>query len=81
MTTASWIRSFVDAHPDYKHDSVVSEKVNFDLMKRMKDISEGVSPCAELTGTYLSKTPDRYMVLSCPVEPTEAQPNSETGQI
>ena len=32
-TTAAWIRRFIQQHPDYKQDSVVSEKVSFDLIK------------------------------------------------
>ncbi|KAI8850474.1 catalytic subunit of glutamate-cysteine ligase [Chytridium lagenaria] len=34
-TTARWIRNFVDAHPEYKKDSVVSEEINWDLMKEV----------------------------------------------
>ncbi|KAJ3214458.1 hypothetical protein HDU67_001643 [Dinochytrium kinnereticum] len=34
-TTARWIRNFVSAHPDYKKDSVVSDKINWDLMKEV----------------------------------------------
>ena len=81
MTTAAWVRSFVDKHPDYKHDSVVSEKVTFDLMKRMQDISEGVSPCPELTGKSFSKTPEKYKVVTCPVSPQrEGAASSSDGQ-
>lgn len=46
------MRKFVHSHPDYHHDSVVSEKVTYDLIQRMKAISEGgreASP--ELLGT------------------------------
>ncbi|KAM3082559.1 glutamate--cysteine ligase [Clarireedia jacksonii] len=32
-TAAKWIRNFVRSHEDYKKDSVVSEKINHDLMK------------------------------------------------
>ncbi len=31
-TTAEWLRSLVLAHPEYKRDSVVSPKVNFDIL-------------------------------------------------
>src|SRR5687767_6658766 len=40
-TTAQFIRDFVKAHPDYKHDSVISELVNYDLIKCVKDIAAG----------------------------------------
>lgn len=32
ITTATWIRNFVRDHPTYKHDSVVSQEINYDLM-------------------------------------------------
>ncbi|KAL2885012.1 Glutamate--cysteine ligase [Ceratocystis lukuohia] len=31
-TASRWIRNFVDAHPAYKHDSVVTEEINRDLI-------------------------------------------------
>ena len=41
LTTASWLRNFVTTHPDYKHDSYVSEKINYDLMKTCRAMSSG----------------------------------------
>jgi len=32
LTAATWIRNFVQTHPDYKHDSVVSQEINYDLL-------------------------------------------------
>ncbi|PIK50773.1 putative glutamate--cysteine ligase catalytic subunit isoform X2 [Apostichopus japonicus] len=40
-TTAQWIRDFVDQHPGYKHDSVISEDITYDLIKLCSDISNG----------------------------------------
>lgn len=37
-TGATWIREFVRAHPDYKNDSVVSESINYDLMKAVEEL-------------------------------------------
>jgi glutamate--cysteine ligase catalytic subunit len=37
-TAAKWIRRFVDAHEDYKGDSVVNEKINHDLIGAVIDI-------------------------------------------
>jgi glutamate--cysteine ligase catalytic subunit len=31
-TAAKWIREFVASHEDYKHDSVVGEQINHDLI-------------------------------------------------
>lgn len=56
MTTARWIRSFVMSHPDYKQDSVVSEKINYDLLIEMSRIQNGEVGCPELFGTSVSKT-------------------------
>ncbi|EAT40137.1 AAEL008105-PB [Aedes aegypti] len=59
MTTASWIRKEVVGHEEYKQDSVVSEKICYDLLKKAKDIQEGIRPCPELLGTNInSKTAD-----------------------
>lgn len=41
MTSAAWMRDFVTHHPDYKHDSVVSEIIAYDLLRRVQDITEG----------------------------------------
>ena len=65
MTTASWIRKFVHSHPDYKHDSVVSDTVTYDLMRHMHDISQDKVPCPELIGKLASKTPPTYKVIDC----------------
>uniref|UniRef100_A0A2R5LLU7 Glutamate--cysteine ligase n=1 Tax=Ornithodoros turicata TaxID=34597 RepID=A0A2R5LLU7_9ACAR len=59
MTTARWIRSFIMSHPDYKHDSVVSDGINYDLLVRMSRIQKGYIGCPELFGTSVSKTNDR----------------------
>ncbi|KAJ7072365.1 glutamate-cysteine ligase catalytic subunit [Mycena amicta] len=32
VTPATWIRNFVRSHPAYKHDSVVSAEINYDLI-------------------------------------------------
>ncbi|XP_026473928.1 glutamate--cysteine ligase-like [Ctenocephalides felis] len=50
LTTASWIRQQVLNHPEYKKDSVVSERINYDLLKRAYEIQNGNEPCPELLG-------------------------------
>ncbi|KAH6683108.1 glutamate-cysteine ligase-like protein [Halenospora varia] len=37
-TASKWIRNFVQEHPDYKHDSVVGESINHDLIGAVIDI-------------------------------------------
>jgi len=39
-TTARWIRNFIDVHPNYKHDSVVSDEINHDLIGAVIAIGE-----------------------------------------
>ncbi len=60
LTNAAWIRKFVHSHPDYHYDSIVSEKVTYDLVRRLKDISEDVVPCPELLGTLVSQRSSFY---------------------
>ncbi|KAI8943018.1 Zn finger-containing GTPase- Activating Protein for ARF, variant 2 [Plenodomus lindquistii] len=38
-TAAKWIRHFVQAHPDYKKDSVVSDEITYDLVKAAEQIT------------------------------------------
>lgn len=66
MTTASWIRKQVQSHPDYKHNSVVSDKVTYDLVQLMDGVTEGTVPCPDLVGSLSSKAPKTYSVLDCP---------------
>ena len=56
MTTAKWVRTYIRSHPAYKFDSVVSEEITYDLMKKCTRISEGEEPCAELFADPNTKT-------------------------
>lgn len=38
-TGAKYIRDYVRSHPCYKFDSIVSEKINYDLLKHMENIN------------------------------------------
>ncbi|KAJ5668570.1 Glutamate-cysteine ligase catalytic subunit [Penicillium maclennaniae] len=38
-TGARWIREFVAKHPSYKHDSVVSEEITYDLVKAVEEMT------------------------------------------
>lgn len=42
-TAAKWLRHFIREHPEYKKDSVVSDRINYDLVKAAEQItvSEG----------------------------------------
>ncbi|KDQ20142.1 hypothetical protein BOTBODRAFT_27552 [Botryobasidium botryosum FD-172 SS1] len=41
LTTAAWMRKFVQSHPGYAHDSVVSEEINYDLIRTLDEIARG----------------------------------------
>ena len=56
MTTAKWIRNFIRSHPSYKFDSVVSEEVTYDLMKKCSKITDDEEPCPELFADTNTKT-------------------------
>ncbi|XP_055644296.1 glutamate--cysteine ligase [Toxorhynchites rutilus septentrionalis] len=59
LTTASWIRKEITGHQDYRQDSVVSERICYDLLRKAKDIQDGVRSCPELLGANVgSKTTD-----------------------
>ncbi|EEB12269.1 glutamate--cysteine ligase, putative [Pediculus humanus corporis] len=56
-TTAAYLRDYVANHPDYKKDSNISEKINYDLLNHVKDIEKGKILCPELLGISIkSKT-------------------------
>ncbi|UJR07542.1 hypothetical protein I4U23_011830 [Adineta vaga] len=48
LTNASWIRQFVLSHPLYKKDSVVSEEIQYDLVRKMEQISNGHEDCPQI---------------------------------
>ena len=52
LTTAAWIRKFVRKHPDYKHDSVVTQLINYDLLTACHEIGIGKRTATELIGPF-----------------------------
>ncbi|XP_071957719.1 glutamate--cysteine ligase catalytic subunit-like [Antedon mediterranea] len=57
-TTARWMRDYVDQHPDYKHDSVITDKINFDLLTLCNKITRGEHHPEGLLHTQTSRTND-----------------------
>lgn len=51
LTTAAWMRKFVRTHGDYKGDSIVSQRIAYDLMVACNDIGLGERPAPELLGS------------------------------
>ena len=58
MTTARWLREQVLSHPDYQHDSVVSDAINYDIVNRCSRITSGEIDCPELLIKHKSHTQD-----------------------
>jgi glutamate--cysteine ligase catalytic subunit len=56
-TAARWIRDFVDVHPEYKHDSVVSPTVNHDLIGAVIAIGERESAGRNFAGLDIHGLP------------------------
>ena len=52
LTPAQWMRRFVRTHPDYKADSVVSERIAADLMQACHRIGKGELRVPELHGHF-----------------------------
>jgi len=52
LTPASWMRKFVENHPDYQQDSVVTPKINYDLVDACVKIGKGELHPADLLGDY-----------------------------
>lgn len=50
MTTASWIRQEVRSNPLYQENSQVTSEINFHLLKKVKDITNGFLSCPTLVG-------------------------------
>ncbi|BGO92322.1 hypothetical protein NBRC10512_001913 [Rhodotorula toruloides] len=48
ITLATYIRRFVRSHPSYAHDSVVSQEINYDLIRALDGIEQGKRPAPEL---------------------------------
>ena len=55
LTAATWMRQFITSHPEYKGDSVVSEKINYDMMCQVDKMATGEVQSPELTGKLQSR--------------------------
>ncbi|CAG8680374.1 5799_t:CDS:10, partial [Cetraspora pellucida] len=52
QTTATWIRNFVQSHPKYNNDSIVSQEINYDLVKMVEKIQNGQVVVPELLDCF-----------------------------
>ncbi|XP_046544356.1 glutamate--cysteine ligase catalytic subunit-like [Haliotis rubra] len=58
MTTARWVRELVNNHPDYKHDSVVSDSIAYDILSKCAAFSRESTDVPELLFSYSTKSAD-----------------------
>ena len=56
MTTARWMRDFVTSHAEYRRDSVVSERVNYDLVMQCAALTSGERHDPRLMPAHHSRT-------------------------
>ncbi|XP_076384766.1 glutamate--cysteine ligase isoform X1 [Megalopta genalis] len=54
LTTAAWLRKEVVSHPEYKNDSIITQRINYDLLKKIQKIVSNEISCPELHGTCIS---------------------------
>jgi len=40
-TFATWMREFIENHPDYQNDNVISDKINHDINLVTSEITKG----------------------------------------
>jgi len=51
MTNARFIRNFVQSHPEYQKDSVISERMSYDLLTLIDRIEKGEIPLCDALST------------------------------
>jgi len=57
LTTAEWMRNYVTTHPDYQHDSVVTQRIAYDLMNRCHMIGAGEVIDHSLLPSWMTPNP------------------------
>ncbi|KAL4217769.1 hypothetical protein ACF0H5_022508 [Mactra antiquata] len=81
-TTATWIRDFVTNHPDYKQDSVVPDSVNYELLLKCSQISDGeITDSTLLPSTVTSRTTDNIPKAMSKVDAYLNNKNARNGEI
>jgi len=50
MTGAAWIRKFVENHPDYQFDSIITQSITYDLVNSILGLQTGETVAPELLG-------------------------------
>jgi len=58
MTTASWLRKFVEVHPSYQQNSLLNQEIVTDLVETCNAITKGDIEVPQLLGSYTNKPMD-----------------------
>ena len=56
-TSATWQRDFIRSHPLYKHDSVVTDAIAYDLLKKVESITKSEEWPVEMFGELVPMAP------------------------
>mmetsp|Transcript_21659 Transcript_21659/g.53027 ORF Transcript_21659/g.53027 Transcript_21659/m.53027 type:complete len:842 (-) Transcript_21659:297-2822(-) len=60
MTSATWLRRFLDLHPDYKKDSCLNESIVHDILKTCDGITDGSLGAPQLLGEYANTCENKF---------------------
>lgn len=73
LTAAQWMRACVIEHPEYKHDSVVSEAIAYDLVRECDRVGTGEAVPPRLLGAYVEGMSSPSPLAECaPPTPPDA---------
>jgi glutamate--cysteine ligase catalytic subunit len=75
-TLARFMRQYVQQHESYQKDSVVSDEIQYDLIKKLNEISENRAKCPRLTGHR-----DRSSSLSAKSSKSTLNSNDSRGSL
>lgn len=61
LTTSSWMRRYVMNHHSYEHDSIINDEINYDIIKKVIDITDGRESFSKIAPEYY-ETPIPYRI-------------------
>eukprot|EP00479_Gromia_sphaerica_P012102 TRINITY_DN6237_c0_g1_i1.p1 TRINITY_DN6237_c0_g1~~TRINITY_DN6237_c0_g1_i1.p1 ORF type:complete len:143 (-),score=9.89 TRINITY_DN6237_c0_g1_i1:271-651(-) len=65
-TTAQWFRNFVNAHPGYKHDPIITDEVCRDVLQVSQKIAHGKVQVPDLLNDHHTSTANVYISRESP---------------
>lgn len=55
LTTSSWMRKYVMDHHSYQHDSLINDEINYDIIKKVIDITDGRESCCKISPEFIQQ--------------------------